>query len=92
MMFRVFCFLAALGPATAMADHDTTQAAMGADGAGAGAVDHGAHDHGAETIKLTPAQSAASRIAVMPASAGPLSRRLTVPGTITLDTDRIVRA
>ncbi len=93
MMFRVFCFLAALGPATAMADHDTTQAALGTDGAAShSAADHGTHDHAAETIKLTPAQISASGIAVTPAGAGALSRRLTVPGTITLDTGRVVRA
>jgi len=95
MMTRVFCLLAALGPATALADHDTTQGAPG--GAAIGSSSNGtralgAHDHSAEIVKLTQAQIAASGIAVAPAGAGILSRRLTVPGTITLDAGRIARA
>jgi len=89
MMLRSLCLLAVLVPATATADHDTTSAALGADAA---AASHGTHDPGAETIKLTRAQIAAAEIAVVAAGAGSLSRRLTVPGTITLDTGRVVRA
>ncbi len=89
MKIRVLCLLAVLAPATATADHDTTQAALGQAG---GTRAAGAHEHGAETIKLTPAQIAASGIAVAPAGAGTLSRRLTVPGTMTLDAGRIARA
>jgi cobalt-zinc-cadmium efflux system membrane fusion protein len=90
MMIKIFCFLAALAPVTALADHDTVQAALGAAAVGAAGI--GAHDHANETIRLTHAQISASGIAVAPASAGTLSRRLTVPGTITLDAGRVARA
>jgi cobalt-zinc-cadmium efflux system membrane fusion protein len=87
MMIRILCFLVVLAPASAMADHDVAHAA-----GAAGTAAIGAHDHSDETIKLTNAQIEASGIAVAPASAGILSRRLTVPGTITLDAGRIARA
>jgi cobalt-zinc-cadmium efflux system membrane fusion protein len=95
MMTRVLCLLAALGPATALADHDAAHAALGgaANGtSGNGARALGARDHSAEIIKLTHDQIAASGIAVAPARAGTVSSRLTVPGTITLDSGRIARA
>jgi cobalt-zinc-cadmium efflux system membrane fusion protein len=95
MMIRILCALAVLGPAVALADDNAIRAALG--GPAIGAVANvagrvGAHDHGAEMVKLTGAQIAASGIAVAPAGGGTLSRRLTVPGTITLDPGRVARA
>src|SRR5262245_22163430 len=44
-----------------------------------------------ERIKLTDEQIAATRIDVVPAQHGTLSRRITVPGTIIPVADRIAR-
>jgi cobalt-zinc-cadmium efflux system membrane fusion protein len=87
MIVKALYFLAVLCPSAALADHDTLQAALGGDTNGK--VDH---DHGDEVVKLTKEQILLSGIAVAPAGGGTLIRRLSVPGTITLDAARVVRA
>lgn len=86
MNIRALCLLAALLPATAAADHDPTAHVA------VNAAPSVPHDHGTEIVKLTQAQVSASDIAVVPVGGGSLSRRLTVPGTITLDSGRVARA
>jgi cobalt-zinc-cadmium efflux system membrane fusion protein len=89
-MIKTLVLLLALVPANAAADPYSGHAVLGTDPIGS--PPHGTHDHDAAIIKLTKEQIAASDIAVAPAGGGTLSRRLTVPGTITLDAARVVRA
>ena len=72
-------------------------AATAGDGHGHGPT-KGGHGHGAGEkegpeghVLLAPEQIEAAKISVEPAAAGSLARRLTVPGIVTPDTDRVAR-
>ncbi|PZR64183.1 MAG: efflux transporter periplasmic adaptor subunit, partial [Stutzerimonas stutzeri] len=66
------------------------------DGHGHGAKPASAHGSGEKegpegVVAMSPERVAAAGITVAPAAGGPLTRRLTVPGVIAMDADRVGR-
>ncbi len=88
-----------LPPAISQAAHAVMQAGEGkreSDSHGHGSKTADAHGSGEKegpegVVAMSPERVAAAGITVAPAASGPLTRRLTVPGVIAMDADRVGR-
>ncbi len=88
-----------LPPALSQAAHAVMQAGEGkreSDSHGHGSKTADAHGSGEKegpegVVAMSPERVAAAGIPVAPAASGPLTRRLTVPGVIAMDADRVGR-